>query len=202
MYKVIKAILISRLPINDTLKLVCSLEGMGDPDAFLVGVLNGALYINDQQIPISVFIDHTASSYSSNLRPCVSINCEIEEDEAIKLSIPDLEIKRGAYMQCYYDAIDKLRMGDEVVVRMYGHTMKPLINNNQKVKVMPSTNYQAGDIIMCKLNGKYCIRTLGEINGDKVTLHNANGQACGTTDLANIVGKCSIPAPTEDAKTE
>lgn len=78
-------------------------------------------------------------------------------------------------------AIARLSKGETVVIRPRGNSMYPLIKSGQRVILSPDiSNIQAGDVVLCKVNGRQYLHLVKSID--------ANGRYLIGNNKGNING--------------
>jgi hypothetical protein len=88
--------------------------------------------------------------------------------------------------------IDKLRKGETVQFRPRGNSMKGKIDSGQLCTVAPikAEEVQAGDIVLCKVNGNQYLHLVKARQGQRFQIGNNRGRINGWISLNGIYGKC------------
>jgi hypothetical protein len=88
--------------------------------------------------------------------------------------------------------IDRLRRGETVSFRPRGHSMKGKIKSGQLCTVEPSdpSSLCAGDIVLCKVNGREYLHLIKAIQGERFQIGNNRGRINGWVSAGAIFGRC------------
>jgi hypothetical protein len=88
--------------------------------------------------------------------------------------------------------IDKLRQGETVQFRPRGNSMTGKINSGQLCTVVPVKieDLEAGDIVLCKVNGFQYLHLIKTIQSNRFQIGNNRGQINGWIGENGIYGKC------------
>lgn len=87
-------------------------------------------------------------------------------------------------------AIDKLVSGLTAVCRPRGNSMVPYIKDGEEVQLTPTLdNLKVGDIVACKVKGRYLLHKISAIQGDRYQISNASGFVNGWIKKENIFGR-------------
>lgn len=81
-----------------------------------------------------------------------------------------------------------LRAGKTVEFRPRGHSMEPLVKDNQLVTVVPFKEPEPGDIVLCTVSGRQYLHLVKAQNGDRYLIGNNRGGLNGWTHRKNIYG--------------
>jgi signal peptidase I len=85
---------------------------------------------------------------------------------------------------------DCLADGKDVSFRPRGNSMKPKIESGQLVTVSPIAGSLAeGDIVFCKVKGKFYVHLIKAIEGDRYQIGNNKGHVNGWVGRSAIFGK-------------
>jgi hypothetical protein len=88
---------------------------------------------------------------------------------------------------------DDLRDGKIVTFQPRGHSMRPQINSGDSVTLepwKPEVLDDAGEIVFCKVRGKYFLHRLDRFSGtDHCDITDNQGRYTGATTVANIFGR-------------
>lgn len=88
----------------------------------------------------------------------------------------------------YY--IEKLQKGEEVKMSPKGNSMTPKIKSGQEIIISPDvSDVKKGDIVFCKVKGKFFIHLVSAIKGKKYQISNNHGYVNGWVSKSNIFGK-------------
>jgi len=55
----------------------------------------------------------------------------------------------------YERALKLLAEGKEATMKVFGQSMKPIIESGSKLTFKATKNYQIGDVVFCKVKGRY-----------------------------------------------
>jgi len=89
------------------------------------------------------------------------------------------------------ELIAKLQAGQTVQFRPRGHSMKGKIESGQLCTVAPVTDeLKAGDIVLCKVNGKQYLHLIKAVQGGRYQIGNNRGRVNGWVSRNGIYGKC------------
>ena len=88
--------------------------------------------------------------------------------------------------------IDKLRKGETVQFRPRGNSMSGKIESGQLCTVVPVNpdDLEAGDIVICKVNGYQYIHLIKARQGNRFQIGNNRGHINGWIGANCIYGKC------------
>lgn len=89
--------------------------------------------------------------------------------------------------------IQKLKLGETVLFRPRGHSMKGKIESGQLCTVEPVSDFeslQKGDIVLCKVNGNEYLHLIKAIQGKRFQIGNNRGRINGWVSTNAIFGKC------------
>jgi hypothetical protein len=88
--------------------------------------------------------------------------------------------------------IDKLKKGETVQFRPRGNSMKGKIDSGQLCTVAPvkAEEVEAGDIVLCKVNGNQYLHLVKARQGQRFQIGNNRGRIKGWVGLNGIYGKC------------
>lgn len=87
-------------------------------------------------------------------------------------------------------AIEKLKQGQPVKINPRGNSMRGKINNGDTVLIEPICQrpLQKGDIVLCRVRGKYYLHLIRAINGDRYLIGNNRGGINGWIPSNSIFG--------------
>jgi hypothetical protein len=88
--------------------------------------------------------------------------------------------------------IEKLKGGETVQFRPHGHSMTPKIKSGELCTVAPIVDHatlEAGDIVLCKVNGSQYIHLVSAIQGPRFQISNNKGHVNGWVTANAIYGK-------------
>jgi phage repressor protein C with HTH and peptisase S24 domain len=86
--------------------------------------------------------------------------------------------------------IAKLKEGETVLFRPRGNSMSGKIESGQLCTVAPiDKNPEAGDIVLCKVNGSEYLHLIKSVKGDRFQIGNNKGRINGWVGLNSIFGK-------------
>lgn len=88
--------------------------------------------------------------------------------------------------------IEKLKAGETVQFRPHGNSMTPKIKSGELCTVEPIADHaalEAGDIVLCKVNGSQYIHILSAIQGPRFQISNNKGHVNGWVTANAIYGK-------------
>ena len=88
--------------------------------------------------------------------------------------------------------IDRLKKGETVQFRPRGNSMKGKIDSGQLCTVVPTTaeEVEAGDIVLCKVNGSQYLHLVKARQGQRFQIGNNRGRINGWIGPNGIYGKC------------
>jgi hypothetical protein len=76
----------------------------------------------------------------------------------------------------------KLEMGEEASMKCFGNSMTPILSNPSTCHYRQEPYYQVGDIVFCKVKGRYIdAHLITSINGTKFLISNNHGHHNGWT---------------------
>lgn len=84
---------------------------------------------------------------------------------------------------------DRLVKGETVQFRPKGNSMNPLIKSGQLVTVAPCKDIQKGDIVFCKVKGKFYVHLVSAVNSNRYQISNNKGYINGWIGINSIFGK-------------
>jgi len=85
---------------------------------------------------------------------------------------------------------EALSKGEKVQFRPRGNSMKPKIESGQQVTVSPDVDsLTEGDIVFCKVKGKFYVHLIKAIEGDRYQIGNNRGGINGWVSKDAIFGK-------------
>jgi hypothetical protein len=93
--------------------------------------------------------------------------------------------------------VERLRRGEVIEgYREGGNSMTPRIRHRQPVNIHPRQTRQhpptPGDIVFCKVHGRYMMHLVTVVDGDRYQISNNHGHVNGWTTLDKIYGYVSI----------
>jgi hypothetical protein len=88
--------------------------------------------------------------------------------------------------------IEKLRAGHTVAFRPRGHSMAGKVESGQLCTVEPvdPATLRAGDIVLCKVNGREYLHLVKAVQGPRFQIGNNRGRINGWVTATAIFGKC------------
>lgn len=91
----------------------------------------------------------------------------------------------------YATYAQELRENKPVQFRPRGNSMFPKIESGQLVHVQPfdHNTLKEGDIVFCKVKGKYYVHLVSAIQGDRIQISNNKGHINGWIGHNGIFGK-------------
>jgi len=85
---------------------------------------------------------------------------------------------------------DKLLAGETVECRPRGNSMKPKIESGQLITISPDiSDLHKGDVVFCKVRGKYFVHLLSAIQGERYQISNNHNHVNGWVGKNGIFGK-------------
>ena len=85
---------------------------------------------------------------------------------------------------------DKLLAGETVQCRPRGSSMTPKLNSGQLITISPDvSDLHKGDIVFCKVSGKYYVHLLTAIQGERYQFSNNHGHINGWIGSNGLYGK-------------
>lgn len=85
--------------------------------------------------------------------------------------------------------VEKLETDGEVKFRPHGNSMTPHVKSGQLCTVKKMSNYNVGDIVLCKVNGYQYLHFIKAERAGQFQIGNAHGNINGWTKLSNVFGK-------------
>jgi len=82
-----------------------------------------------------------------------------------------------------------LEAGNTVQCRPKGNSMSPKINSGNKITISPSKSFKKGDMVFCKVKGRYYIHLISAVNGQRYQISNNKGKINAWIHKKNIFGK-------------
>src|SRR5262245_15749433 len=100
--------------------------------------------------------------------------------------------KRSGPMGWAAPYIEKLRRGESVAFRPRGQSMAGKIESGQlcTVAACDPRSLEAGDIVLCKVNGREYLHLVKAIQGSRFQIGNNRGRINGWVTAGAIFGKC------------
>ncbi len=91
----------------------------------------------------------------------------------------------------YNEYIAMLRDGQAVQFRPRGNSMKPKIESGQLVTVSPvkPEEIEKGDIVLCKVNGRFFVHLVSAVQGQRFQISNNKGHVNGWVGHNGIYGR-------------
>lgn len=86
--------------------------------------------------------------------------------------------------------IDALSSGRSITMRPSGHSMTPRINHRDLIRIdplKPEDEIKKGDVVACKVNGRFMLHLVTAIKGGQYQISNNHGHVNGWTKT--IYGK-------------
>ncbi len=90
-------------------------------------------------------------------------------------------------MANYLKASKDLSDGKTVVIRPRGNSMEPKIKSGQEVTIAPLKTPEVGDIVLCKVKGKFYVHLVKAIRDQSYQIGNNKGSINGWTK--SVFGK-------------
>jgi hypothetical protein len=89
--------------------------------------------------------------------------------------------------------IAQLQRGETVQFRPRGNSMRGKIDPGQLCTVVPvdPATLQAGDIVLCKVNGRQYLHLIKAVQGNRFQIGNNRGRVNGWVSAGCIYGKCT-----------
>lgn len=89
--------------------------------------------------------------------------------------------------------IAKLQRGETVQCQPRGHSMRGKIDSGQLCTIEPidPSLLKAGDIVLCKVNGKQYLYLVKAVQGERFQIDNNRGRVNGWVSHICIYGKCT-----------
>lgn len=86
--------------------------------------------------------------------------------------------------------VDRLARGETIEnYREGGNSMLPLIKSRQPVNIYPKDRDPVqGDIVFCKVHGKFFMHLVSAVDGDRVQISNNHGHVNGWTSKSKVYG--------------
>jgi hypothetical protein len=85
---------------------------------------------------------------------------------------------------------DKLLVGETIECRPRGNSMKPKIDSGQLITISPDiSDLHKGDVVFCKVRGKYFVHLLSAIQGERYQISNNHNHVNGWVGKSGIFGK-------------
>lgn len=88
--------------------------------------------------------------------------------------------------------IAKLATGVDVAFRPRGNSMQPRIYSGDLVTctpVRPETVVEAGDVVLCTVEGRHFLHLVKAVDGERYQIGNARGHVNGWTPRAKLHGR-------------
>lgn len=88
-------------------------------------------------------------------------------------------------------AKDALRRGETVIVRPRGHSMRPKVNDGDRVTLVPCSlgDLVVGSIVLVRVGGNDYLHLVTAIDGQRVQIGNNRGHVNGWVGPAAIYGR-------------
>ena len=85
---------------------------------------------------------------------------------------------------------DKLKNGETISFRPRGNSMIPKIHSGNLVTISPDKErLEKGDIVFCKVAGRYYVHLIKAIQGNRYQIGNNKGHINGWIGFDGIMGK-------------
>lgn len=85
---------------------------------------------------------------------------------------------------------DKLLSGEIIECRPRGNSMIPRIKSGQLVTISPNvSDLRKGDVVFCKVRGKYLVHLLSAIQGERYQISNNHNHINGWIGKSSLFGK-------------
>jgi len=76
----------------------------------------------------------------------------------------------------------RLQKGETVTFHPRGHSMTGIVNDGDRVTLIPSSTAEVGDVVLCKVKGIYRLHKVGAIDSKgRYRIENAKGHVNGWT---------------------
>ena len=91
--------------------------------------------------------------------------------------------------------VEQLKLGTTVTFTAHGNSMSPKIENKEEVTISPTVdNLAVGDIVLCKVRGRYYLHLIKAIKivkhkGKRFLISNNKGHENGWISIFSIFGK-------------
>lgn len=88
--------------------------------------------------------------------------------------------------------VEQLNLGRILRIRPKGHSMKPLIENNDQIEITPISlikELKINDIVLCKVKGNFYVHKITAIQDQRYQISNNHGYVNGWTSKNQIFGK-------------
>jgi signal peptidase I len=85
--------------------------------------------------------------------------------------------------------VEKLKRGETHETRAAGRSMQPLVMDKERIRVRPiDREPEVGDIVFCKVNGRFMRHLITARKGDQYQISNNHGHVNGWTSRRSIYG--------------
>ena len=91
----------------------------------------------------------------------------------------------------YMAYVQKLKDGETVAFRPRGNSMLPRIKSGQLLTIapVPLDELKKGDVVFCKVKGRFFTHLLSAVQGDRFQISNNKGHVNGWIGANGIFGK-------------
>ena len=86
--------------------------------------------------------------------------------------------------------IEQLKNGETIQFRPRGNSMVGKVNSGDLCTLVPVTDLEVGDIVLCKVNGNQYLHLIKAIKGNQFQIGNNRGGINGWITKNSIYGKC------------
>jgi hypothetical protein len=89
------------------------------------------------------------------------------------------------------DVAARLAAGETVEFRPSGHSLEPVVKHRELVRVEPVGDepIEPGQIVLAKVNGRFCLHLVGAVSGDQFRIENKRGRVNGWVGRRQIYGR-------------
>jgi hypothetical protein len=101
-----------------------------------------------------------------------------------------------AYVNAKQMMVERLQRGETIHgYREGGNSMTPIIRSRQPVDIypLPDNRPVVGDVVFCKVHGKYFMHLVKAIDGNRVQIGNNHGHINGWTTREKVYGIVAVP---------
>jgi phage repressor protein C with HTH and peptisase S24 domain len=85
---------------------------------------------------------------------------------------------------------DQLLAGEQIQCRPRGSSMTPKLKSGQLITIAPDvSDLHKGDVVFCKVKGKYYVHLLTAIQGERYQISNNHGFVNGWIGKSGLFGK-------------
>jgi phage repressor protein C with HTH and peptisase S24 domain len=88
------------------------------------------------------------------------------------------------------EIVQKLKENGEVTTRVSGGSMTPRIRSGETITITSDLGeIRKGDIVFCKVQGRYFVHLVSAVKNDQVQISNNHGHVNGWTPRDKIFGR-------------